>query len=54
MNPAKRIKADEALAHPWFSESPRPVAQALMPAFTPRHQQGSGEGGGGGGGGKGR
>lgn len=45
MNPATRISAEEALAHRWFEESPRPVAQALMPAFTPRHQEGGGGGG---------
>lgn len=41
MNPARRITAEEALKHKWFMEAPRPVTAALMPAFTPRHQQGS-------------
>lgn len=33
MDPAKRITAAEALSHPWFSESPPPKIQELMPTF---------------------
>lgn len=42
MNPAKRITAAEALKHPWFEESPRPVSSTLMPTFPARHAQGGG------------
>jgi serine/threonine protein kinase len=41
MNPAKRITAEDALKHKWVHEAPRPVTPALMPSFTPRHQQSS-------------
>ncbi|KAF8068370.1 CDKG-2 [Scenedesmus sp. PABB004] len=40
LNPAKRISARDALAHPWFSEAPRPVAPALMPSFPSRNAGG--------------
>lgn len=43
MNPAKRISAADALRHPWFAESPRPVSAALMPTFPARHAQGAGK-----------
>ena len=32
-DPAKRITAEEALKHPWFSESPLPEEIDNMPSF---------------------
>jgi cell division cycle 2-like protein len=32
-NPAKRLTAAEALAHPYFSEAPLPQSSVLMPTF---------------------
>ena len=32
-NPAKRLTAEDALAHPWFDEEPAPKDKALMPTF---------------------
>lgn len=40
MNPERRISAEKALKHKWFTEAPRPVTPALMPSFQARHQQG--------------
>lgn len=32
-DPAARISATDALAHPWFEEAPRPKAREFMPTF---------------------
>ncbi len=36
LDPAQRISADDALAHPWFSEPPRPKLAIEMPTFAER------------------
>ena len=33
MDPERRLTAEEALAHPWFLESPSPADPRLLPAF---------------------
>jgi cell division cycle 2-like len=33
LNPDERISAEQALAHPWFTENPLPTEQSGMPAF---------------------
>jgi len=32
-SPDRRLTAEEALKHPWFSEAPMPQKEALMPTF---------------------
>jgi cell division cycle 2-like protein len=39
LDPARRLSAAQALAHPWFREAPLPTARALMPAFPVQQQQ---------------
>jgi cell division cycle 2-like len=47
-DPEQRITAAEALAHPWFEESPPPADPRLLPAFPSAHDRAGGGGRGGG------
>nr|XP_019708390.1 cyclin-dependent kinase G-2 isoform X2 [Elaeis guineensis]XP_019708391.1 cyclin-dependent kinase G-2 isoform X2 [Elaeis guineensis]XP_029122387.1 cyclin-dependent kinase G-2 isoform X2 [Elaeis guineensis] len=38
-DPEKRITADAALKHPWFSEVPLPKSKEFMPTFPAQHAQ---------------
>jgi len=38
LDPAKRISAADALAHPWFSESPVATAKHFMPTYPSAHE----------------
>lgn len=40
--PAKRLSAEDALQHPWFSEHPLPKDKRLMPTFKVRQRDSSG------------
>jgi cell division cycle 2-like protein len=40
-DPAKRLSAEEALAHPWFAESPPAKDKALMPTMPTRADGGA-------------
>lgn len=42
LDPASRITAGEALAHPWFTEAPLPTDPRLMPAFPSAHDGATG------------
>jgi len=37
-NPATRISAKDALAHPYFNEEPRPQHPVLMPTYPSMHE----------------
>ena len=37
LDPSARITAADALQHRWFSESPPPLDERLMPAFRTSH-----------------
>lgn len=39
MDPKQRITAEEALKHPYFTESPPPQHPSMMPTF-PSHAEG--------------
>lgn len=39
MDPKQRITAEEALQHPYFTESPPPQHPSMMPTF-PSHAEG--------------
>jgi len=41
LDPARRLGAAEALAHPWFREPPLPTPRALMPQFPQQAQPGA-------------
>lgn len=38
-DPEKRITAEDALSHPWFSEVPLPKSKEFMPTFPAQHAQ---------------
>lgn len=38
-DPVKRISCSQALQHEYFSEAPRPQAEAMMPTFPSAHEQ---------------
>ncbi|KAE9987856.1 hypothetical protein EG328_001282 [Venturia inaequalis] len=39
LNPAKRPSAKEVLAHPWFTQDPRPKATSMFPTFPSKAGQ---------------
>ena len=48
-DPSKRITADKAARHPWFSEQPLPVSEDRMPRWGDERASAGGLSGGGGG-----